>query len=190
MEQALYTGTIEQLRERNRLLLWAVAGAVLTALVEAIALLQVIGSERQHFVPPEITRPFWIAGGTASAGYFEDMALFLHGLSMNVTPESAQAACKQYLGYVQPADRNLYQQRCDATAARLKRDNASQLFAVSELATNAVQRTVELDGTLTTLIGDKPFKEKQRYRMVFDYQKGRFYVSEHLQLTEGRGTPR
>ncbi len=138
-----------------------------------------LGTDRSVFVPPEISKPFWISGEDASPEYFEQLGQFLNGLTLNFTPETVTASCTQFLTYVLPKDRDKYRKRCDLEAARIRRDNASQSFSVRELRTDAQRRRVVLTGTLITFIADKSFKSKEAYFIEFEHVNGRFYVSNH-----------
>ncbi len=126
-----------------------------------------------------MSKPFWISSEDASPEYFEELGQFVNGLSLNVTPETVNQACAQYLKYVLPKDRDRFKKACDLNAARVKRDGASQSFSVGTIRTDAKNRRVAFTGVLTTLIGDVPFRSNDTYVMQFVHADGRFYVANH-----------
>ncbi len=162
----------------------AVAGLVLLALLQAGSIYRQSGSERQHFLPPEISRPFWLAGQEASAEYFEDLGQFVNGLPLNVTPETVDAACRAYLRYVLPRDRNKYKARCELEAKRVKRDNTAESYSVRAMRTDARRHRVVLEGTHVTLINDKHLSTRRTYLIDFVHADGRFYVGNHEKVDD------
>lgn len=163
----------------------AIAGLILLALVQAGSIHRQSGNERQHFLPPEISRPFWLAGTEASPEYFEDLGQFINGLPLNVTPETVETACRTYLRYVLPRDRTRYQRRCDAEAKRIKRDNAVESFSIQSVRTDARRRRVVLEGMHQTIINDRRFAPARRtYLIEFEHADGRFYVGTHEKVDD------
>lgn len=162
----------------------ALAALIVLALLQAGSIYRQSGSERQHFLPPEISRPFWLAGTEASAEYFEDLGQFVNGLVLNVTPETVDMACRAYLRYVLPRDRNKYQSRCDVEARRVKRDNAAESFSLRSVRTDPRRHRVVLEGTQVTIINDKHFKARRTYLIDFVHADGRFYVGTHEKVED------
>ncbi|TWI69287.1 type IV conjugative transfer system protein TraE [Pseudoduganella lurida] len=178
-----FINALDKARSGIRKLQVALGGCIVLAIVQACSIARQAGNERQYFLPPEISRPFWLAGAEASPEYFEDLGQFINGLPLNVTPDTVDAACRQYLKYVVARDRARYKGQCDVETARIKRDGVAQTFSVREMHTDAHRRRVVLDGVLTTLVNDKPFRAPQTYLIEFEYSDGRFYVSKHDKVT-------
>lgn len=172
-----YYGELDMERRKNRRLQICVACLVVSILVMASTIRAQTGKDRHSFLPPEISKPFWLSAEDASPEYFEQLGQFVNGLPLNVTPETAEASCKQFLMYVLPRDRDKFKKKCDVQTMRVKRDNASQMFSVREVRTDAKHRRVVLMGNLTTMIGDKTFKEPGAYLVEFAHSDGKFYVS-------------
>lgn len=179
MDTEKYFGELDNERQRNRRLTLYLGVCIATILVLASSVRAQIGDERTHMLPPEISRPFWLSAKDASPEYFEDMGMFINGLPLNVTPDTVRQACKQYLTYVLPADRDLYKSKCDQDEARVKRDSVSQMFSVRQILTDAAHQRVAFSGTLHTFIGGKPFRRDAAYVMEFTHAAGRFYISNH-----------
>ncbi|MBB3221704.1 TraE/TraK family type IV conjugative transfer system protein [Pseudoduganella umbonata] len=163
----------------------AIGALIVLALVQACSIQRQSGNERQHFLPPEISRPFWLAGREASSEYFEDMGQFINGLPLNITPETVETACSAYLRYVLPRDRAKYQRRCDAEAKRIKRDSAVEWFSIESVRSDARLRRVVLEGMHQTIINDKRFRPTRRtYLIEFEHADGRFYVGTHEKVED------
>lgn len=179
MDKNSYFGELTAEKAKNSKLQWVVAGCVAVILIQASSIRAQTGETKTSFVPPEITRPFWISGEDASPEYFEQMGQFINTLPLNVTPETVGQACKQYLTYVLPKDRDKYKKQCDLTAARVKRDGASQSFSTSTIKTDAKNRRVVFTGVLTTIINDSVSRINESYVLQFVHSDGRFYIGNH-----------
>jgi conjugal transfer pilus assembly protein TraE len=179
MDTDKYFGELDMEKRKNRKLQWVLAACIAVILIQASSIRAQTGEVKTAFLPPEISKPFWISGEDASSDYFEQLGQFINGLSLNVTPETVDQACVQYLAYMLPKDRDRHKKRCDVEAARVKRDGASQMFSIKEINTDAKNRRVVIAGVLTTLVSDKPFKSNETYLIEFAHANGRFYVSNH-----------
>lgn len=177
MKTEQYYGELDLEKRKNRRLQWALGACVFVILITTSTIRTQVGKERTVFIPPEITKPFWISGDEASPEYFEELGSFVNGLTLNITPETVGRACGQFLMYVLPKDRDKFKKKCDVEAARVHRDSASQMFALREVQVDAKHRRVALLGTLITLINDKSFKNNEAYLMEFEHSDGRFYVT-------------
>lgn len=177
MESNNYYGELDLEKRKNRRLQLTIVVCILIILIGISTIRMQVGKDRTAFVPPEITKPFWISSEDASPEYFEQLGQFVNGLTLNVTPETAMVACNQFLIYVLPQDRDKFKKTCDVSTERVRRDSASQMFSVRELRTDVKRRRVAISGQLITLINDKIFKENQVYLIEFVHSDGRFYVS-------------
>lgn len=179
MDKDSYFGELDLARRKNRRLEWVIAVCLAIIFIQAGSIRAQTGETKTAFIPPEIGKPFWLSGADASPEYFEELGQFINGLPLNVTPETVKQACRQYLTYVLPRDRDKYKKRCDEDEARVKRDNASQMFSVRDIRTDARNRRVAFTGVLTTVISGKAFPSNQTYVIEFVHSGGRFYVGNH-----------
>lgn len=180
MDKHSYLGQLSDEQNKNRVLRWMLAGCIVVIIILSSTILAQTGETRTAFVPPEITRPFWISSEDASQSYYEDLGQFINGLSLNVTPETVKTACRQYLTYVLPRDRDTYKKRCDLQEMRVKRDGASSMFSVREISTDMRNRRVAISGDLVTIVSGKPFPpRRQAYVIDFVHAGGRFYITNH-----------
>lgn len=177
MDSNAFFGEIDLERRKNRRLQWALGICVIVILIQTTTIRAQVGKERVQFVPPEITKPFWISSEDASPEYYEQMGQYVGLLPLNVTPETAATACNQYMTYILPKDRDRFRQKCDIEIARIKRDSVSQMFSVRELRTDVKRRKVVLIGTTLTFIHSKEVsKNTEAYLIEFAKSNGRFYV--------------
>lgn len=177
MQSDQYFGQIERLEGKNKRLQLYLGVCILIILFNAITIRAQVGKDRVNFIPPEISKPFWISSEDASPEYFEQLGQFVGSLPLNITAETAATACNQYLTYILPKDRDRFRKSCDVEAARVKRDNVSQMFSVQEVRTDPKNRRVVLMGTTVTFIGGKAVsKVAEAYRLEFAHRGGRFYL--------------
>lgn len=179
MDTDKYFGEMDMEKRKNRKLQWVVAACIAIILIQASSIRAQTGETKTAFLPPEISKPFWISSEDASPEYFEQLGMFINNLPLNVTPETVKEACKQYLNYVLPKDRDKYKKKCDVDEARVRRDGSSQMFSNREVRTDAKNRRVAFTGVLTTIVGGKAFPSNQTYVMEFVPYGGRFYIANH-----------
>jgi conjugal transfer pilus assembly protein TraE len=180
MDKDQYFGELDKERSKNRRLQWSLGFAVIIILICVSTIRAQVGKDRVNFIPPEISKPFWISAQDAAPEYFEQMGQYVGLLPLNITPETAAAACNQYLTYILPKDRDKYRKKCDVEASRVRRDSTSQMFSVREVLTDPKQRRVVLTGSLMTFIdGKRVTTEQTAYRLEFAHSGGRFYVIDH-----------
>ena len=183
MDSNQYFGELEQERSKNRRLQWALVACIVIILINALTMRAQVGKDRINFIPPEISKPFWLSAEDASPEYFEQLGQYVGLLPLNITPETAANACNQYLVYILPKDRDKFRKKCDVEVARVKRDNVSQMFAVREVRTDAKHRKVVLVGTTSTFIGGKEVgKDNDAYRIEFAHSGGRFFVVDQKRV--------
>ena len=179
MDTDKYFGELDMERRKNRKLQLVLAACIAIILIQASSIRAQTGETKTAFLPPEISKPFWISSEDASPEYFEELGMFINGLPLNVTPETVKQACRQYLTYVLPRDRDKYKKKCDEDEARVRRDGASQMFSTRDVRTDARNRRVAFSGVLTSIIGGKAFPSNQTYVMEFVHSGGRFYIANH-----------
>ncbi len=177
MKSENFFGELDAANRKNKILQIVLGVCVLIILIQSLTISKQTGRDRVAFVPPEITRPFWISGEDASSEYFEQLGQFIGSLPLNVTQDTVAQACGQFLTYVLPRDRPKFKKRCTIEEARIRRDNISQLFSIREVKSDARNKRVALIGTLSTFIGEKRVSfEETAYLVEFAHSDGRFYV--------------
>jgi conjugal transfer pilus assembly protein TraE len=172
-----YFSDLELERRRNKRLMMFLGLALLVILVQSCQNLKNTGNEVARFIPPEIHKPFWVSANNASPEYFEQLGLYLISLTLNVTPENAQTLLNQQMQFVAPAQRDAVKKAGDAAIARLKRDNASTMFALQETRHDTSGRRVAFIGYLHTYIdGKQVSRTAKAYLLEFAAAEGRFYM--------------
>lgn len=180
MDEQTFFGTIaKQKKTIFRQSIW-ISLLIFAIVVQALTIRSNTGDERQAFIPPEISRPFWVSATDASQSYFEDLGQFINALPLNVTPETVGKACSQYLTYVLPRDRDAYKKRCDLQEIKVKRDGTSSMCPTKEIFTDLKHRKVVITCQLTTVVSGQPFPPKAKtYVMEFVPYGGRMYITNH-----------
>lgn len=179
MKSDQYFGELDLEKRKNRRMQIFLGLSVLIILIQTTTIRAQVGKERTTFLPPEITKPFWISSEEASPEYFEQMGEYVNGLVLNVTPETVGTRCDQFLTYILPRDRDAAKKKCDISVSRIKRDNASQMFSLRETRTDPKKHRVALIGNTATYISDKRVSNNsEAYLIEFAHADGRFYVSK------------
>ena len=155
------------------------AGSLLTNLLLAVALTLADRTHRETMVPPEIKKGFWVEDSKVSGDYLEQMGLFLVQLAMNNTPISAEYNARTLLKYVGPASYGEIEKLLLGNAKRLKDDNASTVFAPSQITASEKENAVAFSGVFSTYISDKRVSQVQKDLLVrFGYSGGKVYILE------------
>ena len=155
------------------------AGSLLTNLLLAVALTMADRTHRETMVPPEIKKGFWVEDSKVSGDYLEQMGLFLVQLALNNTPISAEYNARTLLKYVGPASYGEIEKLLLGNAKRLKEDNASTVFAPSQVTASDKENAVAFSGVFSTYISDKRVSQVQKDLLVkFGYSSGKVYILE------------
>jgi conjugal transfer pilus assembly protein TraE len=155
------------------------AGSLLTNLLLAVALTLADRTHRETMVPPEIKKGFWVEDSKVSGDYLEQMGLFLVQLALNNTPVSAEYNARTLLKYVGPASYGEIEKLLLGNAKRLKEDNASTVFAPSQITASEKENAVAFSGVFSTYISDKRVSQVQKDLLVrFGYSGGKVYILE------------
>jgi conjugal transfer pilus assembly protein TraE len=155
------------------------AGSLLTNLLLAVALTMADRTHRETMVPPEIKKGFWVEDSKVSGDYLEQMGLFLVQLALNNTPISAEYNARTLLKYVGPASYGEIEKLLLGNAKRLKEDNASTVFAPSQVTASDKENAVAFSGVFSTYISDKRVSQVQKDLLVkFGYSGGKVYILE------------
>ena len=154
-------------------------------LLLAIALAVRSNDVRTVVVPPTVSKTFWVEEGTVAPEYLEQMAVFLAQLVYNVTPASAEYNTRLLLHYAAPSLYGALRQEGEATARRLRADNATTLFGVRAVTHDPKALRVALHGVLSTYINDKRVAEAPKvYLFTFSLSGGRLYVTSIVETSD------
>lgn len=141
-------------------------------------------TEKTIVVPPTLEKPFWVKGSEMSPEYLEEMARYLAGLVLNVTPNSVDTSHEIFLRYVAPANFGDVRTRLAVEADRLKRDNASAAFYPVGYQTKAKNRQTVITGDVTTMVGKQVISTVRRsWRFTYTLASGRLEVAEFVEVS-------
>jgi conjugal transfer pilus assembly protein TraE len=151
----------------------------------AIALAARSDRVRTVVVPAGVNKTFWVEEGSVSPEYLEQMALFLAQLVYNVTPASAEYNTRLLLNHAAPALYGALRQQGEATARRLRADNATTLFGVRAVTHDPKGPRVALHGVLSTYINEKRVAEHPKvFLFTFSVSAGRLYVTSIVETSD------
>ena len=154
-------------------------GAVAIALL--LALFQLVNGVkvRTVLVPPDITRTMWVEADQMSDEYLEDMTTFLNQLTLNSSAQSAsyqgrvlrKYACADGLGALDSA--------MHTSEEKLKRDNATTLFAQKQLRIDKANLRVASSGDIAIFVGDRKVgTEAKTYVTAFRINAGKLCIRD------------
>jgi conjugal transfer pilus assembly protein TraE len=146
--------------------------------IALITVLLMVGRERTVITPPTLQKSFWVEGDQASAAYLEQMAGWIATLILDVSPGNIDYNKTILLQYAAPDAHGLLAQTMDLAAAKLKRDNATTLFAVQQLTPDEATMSVLLRGRLATFINERRVADTDK-----TYYAGFRFVGGRIQLT-------
>ncbi len=133
-------------------------------------------------VPPEVKRPYEIGSNYANKDYLLDMAGYVLGTVLTVTPETVDYNNKVILKMADPDGYAGLKTGMSAMAAmRLKQERVTTIWVPSQRGSQrAGQAAVKVSGKLKTFIADKLTSEREKdYLVEFTITtSGRLYVSK------------
>ena len=183
MDYLKLSGDITAMRRRNRGLGIAVGLLATGQLLALAVILNLLGSVRTVLVPPEINKTFWVTRDKASHEYLEQMAGFIAWLLLDVTPASIDWKKNTLLGYVAPEQYGSFKTRQELEAERLKRINASTVFATQQLHTNEDTQSVVIRGRLRTFVnGMETSADSKAYLVEFGYAGARLHLKTFKEI--------
>ena len=163
--------------------------ALLTNVLLAAVILTMDRTVRTIFVPPEITKSFWVDGRKLSAEYLEQMGDWVLYQFATVTPSSVEYKSEQILKYVHPSVYGELAIRFKAGAMRLKQENISRFFFPKEVRISEQSQAVAFIGPQESWIADKrlPGGDMKAYLVVFDWDGSHTTIKE-LRETDPKHT--
>lgn len=156
------------------------AVALLTNVLLAASILTMDRTVRTIFVPPEITKSFWVDGRKLSADYLEQMGDWVVYQFATVTPASIDYKAAQILKYVHPSVYGDLSIRFKQGSMRLKQENLSRFFFPKEIRVSEQAQAVAFIGTQESWIVDKrlPGEGLKAYLVVFDWDGAHTTIKE------------
>ncbi len=152
---------------------------LLTVLLFGAGLLGwVMFRETTRIVPPEVRRPYEIGAQSASADYLLDMADYVLGQVLTVTPQTVDHNNQVILKMTDPRGYPALKTALDAAALRLKKERVTTIWAPRTEEVAARAKRVTVSGRLKTFIADQLTSEREKtYRVEFIVTaSGRLYV--------------
>ena len=187
MDFARLSSDLKELRRRNRGLALALGGLVLGQVLSLVVVLNLLGSVRTLVVPPSINKSFWVSRDKASSEYLEQMASFMAWLVLDVTPSSIDWKKDMLLGYVESDQYGALKTRQEVEAERLKRINATTVFAPQQLVPSEDAQNVIVRGRLRTLVnGFETANEAKAYLVEFSYSGARMHLKTFKEIPNAR----
>lgn len=156
------------------------AGLLATQLFGVLLLGFVVVRDTIKIVPPEIRRPYEIGANYANKDYLLDMAGYVLGTVLTVTPETVDYNNKVILKMTDPEGYAGLKTALDAAGLRLKQERVTTIWVPRKEEVTEQQNRVTVSGKLKTYIADKLTSEREKdYLVEFTITtSGRLYVSK------------
>jgi conjugal transfer pilus assembly protein TraE len=132
------------------------------ALLIAILFVMYVGAKGDKttlLTPTKLQREVSIKGQHMDAAYLEELGPDTAELFLTVNPKTLAAVKDRLLRIVHPSQYGAMSNRIDVQAARLARENASQVFWPNQVLVDAPHNRVAVFGLLSTYINDKRTSE-------------------------------
>lgn len=166
--------------------IFALIGSFVLNLVLGLTIAVWPKSQRTIYLPPEVSKTFWVDSDKVSPEYIEMMGTYVVQLILNVTPQSAKYQGNMLLAITDPRAHPVIKQRIERTAARLAKDGVSTIFAPDAVFTDPKKpMRIAWSGNLVTLMTDKRVSELRKFYMAeFETIAGRTVLSRFEETSE------
>ena len=156
------------------------AGLLSTLFFGVLLLGFVVVRDTTKIVPPEVRRPYEIGANYANKDYLLDMAGYVLGTVLTVTPETVDYNNKVILKMADPDGYAGLKTALDAAAMRLKQERVTTIWVPRKEEVSEQDKRVKVSGKLKTYIADKLTSEREKdYIVEFKITtSGRLYVSK------------
>lgn len=169
MKFKLAQGRIGHLLKQRNMLMVGCSALLATTCIQALCLLN--KSEHVIIMPPEIKQAFWVERHRVAPAYVEEMALFLSGFILNVSPASSAYQRDVVLRYATPSSYGTLKRQLIADEKRLLKHNVSTSFRPIDVKVEGLN--VQLTGDLMTYVGDKRVSQvRETYMVVLSFKHG------------------
>lgn len=175
MKQTLAHGRLLHFFRQRNMLVAICAVLLLIVLIQSVALF--MKDERIVVVPPDFRHGFWVTGRDVSASYLEEMALFLSGMQLTVSPASAAYQRDVILRYASPSHYGALKATLLEVEKMLIKQNVSTTFRPLKALPCSEDLTVDLTGDLMTWVGSKRISNvRETYRLAFILERGQLQL--------------
>lgn len=168
------------------IILFALCGSVAVNFLlafEVVARKQIV---RDVFVPPNISKSFWIDGENLDPDYLEQMGQFILTYYTNLTPGNGEYNKRVLLRYVSPASYGEVDALLSKNIQQLVNNSASTQFVQRSVTPRPDLKAVLIGGILNTYVTDKlTSSEPMTFYLRFESQKSATYLAE-LRKVDGQ----
>ncbi len=171
---------LDKLVEENRVLKFALVALCVTNVVLAVLYLQGRSVQKVIVVPPEVRKEFWVAGGTFSRSYLEQVFYYVTSSILSVSPETVDESLSRVYVFL-TTDPVLIQKIKTAFREYAEAIRSKKVYQVFYPVKMSVVRNNEVvvEGILKKVVG--PGKVETESKKV----KYRFRVENSRLLIEG-----
>jgi len=152
----------------------------------------VVFRDTTRIVPPEVRRPYEIGANYANKDYLADMAGYVLGSILTVTPETAEYNNKLILKMAHPDGYAVLKTALDSAAMRIKQERVTTIWVPRKEEVSEREMRVKVSGKLKTYIADKLTSERDKdYLVEFTVtSSGRLYVSKIEEIVKADSAAR
>jgi conjugal transfer pilus assembly protein TraE len=148
-----------------------------------IALLQTallfVKNEKIIILPPELKQEFWIEGNKFAPTYLEEKGMYFTHLLLDVSSSNILSQGEVLLRYVDPSFHEQFKTRLFAEEQRLKRDNVSLNFTVTDCEVYPSELELDITGDLHAYVAFKKIStHRETYRLEFSAKRGRLFLKK------------
>ncbi|WP_459203509.1 type IV conjugative transfer system protein TraE (plasmid) [Ralstonia pseudosolanacearum] len=140
----------------------------------------VIFRDTTKIVPPEVRRPYEIGSNYANKDYLLDMADYVLGEVLTVTPDTVDYNVRTILRMAHPDGYGPLKASLEGAALRMKKERVTTIWVPRKEEVSEQDLRVRVSGKLKTYIADKLTSEPEKdYLVEFTVTtSGRLYVSK------------
>ncbi len=160
------------------------AGLLLTLLVGTGLLAYATLRQPTVLIPIDGSRNYAVGAGFANRDYLQDMAGYVLGLVLTVTPDTADYNNRLILKMTDPDAFGALETFLSSAAQRLKKERVTTIWVPHKEEVSTNDKRVKVSGKLKTYIADKLTSEREKQFLVefIVSASGRLYVSRIEEL--------
>lgn len=114
------------------------------------------------------------------------MSAWVASLVLDVSPSTVGYKNGKLLEFVSPGAHGALKEAGDLAAKRIKRDNASTMFAMEKISTDVDRLASVMSGKLDTYInGQRVTSVTKHYLVRYRISSGRAYITEFSEVSNG-----
>ena len=177
MKIHVYQTRLNQLLEQRNGFLVLAAGTLILCLCLTLLLFYSMNHSRTIVTPAVVEKPFWVSNSEVSADYLSQMALFLVGCKLNLTPENADSMRKILLRYTDPRYYGAFNTALIAEHDRIIQQHINTVFYPIDITVDAKNLTAVVTGDLYSGVGTTQLAPQHlSYQFQFTYRHGRLLI--------------